>query len=122
MVGHTFSKLYAIVLHMQLYGERERRLCRARGHASFRLAHQTADHILMLRAIIEETRHRSLKVYYCFVDFRKVFVSVPRVALFQRLREIGIFETLLSAIMRLYESSLHDPGDFKFHKSTIGVK
>jgi hypothetical protein len=35
MVGHTFSKLYAIVLHMKLSRELERRLLRARGQAGF---------------------------------------------------------------------------------------
>lgn len=32
-----------------------------------------------------------------------VFDSIPRVAPFQRLRDIGILEILLMAIMRLYE-------------------
>jgi hypothetical protein len=78
------------------------------------------------RAIIEEARHRSSKVYCCFVDFRKAFDSVPREALFQRLRDIGISPTLLTAIMRLYESVLgrlrtvHGISDFI--RSTIGVK
>jgi hypothetical protein len=55
-----------------------------------------------------------------------VFDTVPRDALFQRLRDIGISETLLVAIMRLYESVLgrlrmaHGLSDFI--QSTIGVK
>jgi hypothetical protein len=87
---------------------------------------RTIDHIFTLRAIIEEARHRSSKVYSCFVDFRKAFDTVPREALFQRLRDIGISETLLAAIMRLYESVLgrlrmaHGLSDFI--QSTIGVK
>jgi hypothetical protein len=43
------------------------------------------------------------KVYYCFVNFHKAFDSIPREALFQRLRDIGISKILLVAIMRLYE-------------------
>jgi hypothetical protein len=88
--------------------------------------YQTTDHIFTLRAIIEEARHRSSKVYCCFVDFRKAFDTVPREALFQRLRDINISETLLAAIMRLYESVLgrlrlaHGLSDFI--QSTIGVK
>jgi hypothetical protein len=54
MVGHTFSKLYATVLHMKLSRELERRLLRARGQAGFHSTHQTIDHILTLWAIIEE--------------------------------------------------------------------
>ena len=76
MVGHTFSKLYATVLHMKLSSDFEQRNLRARGQARFRLAHQTIDHIFTLQAVIEEARHRSLKFYCCFVDFRKAFDSV----------------------------------------------
>lgn len=43
---------------------------------------QTIDHILTLRAVIEEARHRSFKVYCCFLDFWKAFDSVPREYLF----------------------------------------
>lgn len=72
MVGHTFSKLYAIVLHRKLSSDLEQRQLRARGQVSFQLAHQTIDHIFSLCAMIEEARHRSSKVYCCFVDFRKL--------------------------------------------------
>ncbi|KAH9300762.1 hypothetical protein KI387_012345, partial [Taxus chinensis] len=66
----------------------------------------TTDHILTLRAIIKEARHRLCRVFCCFVDFRKAFDSVPREALFCKLRDIGISETLLVAITRLYEEVL----------------
>ena len=84
------------------------------------------DHIFTLWAIIEEARHKSEKVYCCFVDFRKVFDSVPRVALFERLREIGISEMLRIAIMRLYErvtSRLRTTEGFSIPiQSNIGLK
>jgi hypothetical protein len=35
MVGHTFSKLYATILHMKLSSELEHRHLRARGQAGF---------------------------------------------------------------------------------------
>lgn len=126
MVGHTFSKLYATVLHRKLSSTLEERDLRAQGQAGFKPAHRTIDHIFTLRTVIEEARHRSSKVYCCFVDFRKAFDSVPREDLFQRLRDIGISTTLLTAIMRLYESvlgHLREVGGLsKFIRSTIGVK
>ena len=84
------------------------------------------DHIFTLWAIIKEVQHHSKKVYCCFVDFHKAFDSIPRAALFQRLRDIGISKILLMTIMRLYEivigrlktiEGLSDP-----IQSTIGVK
>jgi hypothetical protein len=106
MVGHTFSKIYATVLHQWLFKQLESRHFSARGQAGFHPDYQTIDHIITLRSISEEARHRSSKVYNCFVDFRKAFDTMFRQELFQRLRNISIFETLLTAIMRLYESVL----------------
>jgi hypothetical protein len=82
MVGHTFSNLYATVLHMKLSSELEHRHLRARGQAGFRPTHQTIDHILTLWDIVEEAQHRSSNVYCCFVDFRKAFDSILREVLF----------------------------------------
>jgi hypothetical protein len=67
-----------------------------------------------------------LKVYYCFVYFRKAFDFISPKAPFQRLKDIGISQTLLTAIMCLYESVLGRlrtvHGMFDFIRSTIGVK
>lgn len=104
MIGHTFVKLYAPALNTILSSELDRRNCRAKGQVRFRADYQTVDHIFTLRAIIEEARHHLKKVYSCFVDFRMAFDSIPRAALFQRLRDIGISKILLTAIMRLYET------------------
>lgn len=126
MVGHTFSKLYATVLHRKLSSDLQQRQLRARGQAGFRPAHQIIDHIFTFRVVIEEARHRSSKVHCCFVDFQKDFDSVPREALLQRLRDIGILVTLLTSITRLYESVLSRlrmvHGMYDFIRSTIGVK
>lgn len=119
MVGHTFSKLYATILHMRLPNELDW------GQAGW-LTHQSIDHIFTLWAIIEEARYRSLKVYYCYVYFQKAFDSVSREALFQRLRDICISTTLMTTIMRLYECVLGRLRIlyrmFDFSRSTIGVE
>ena len=82
MVGHKFSKLYATVRHRKRSSTLEERDLGAWGQAGFKPAHQTIDHIFTLWAMIEEARHRSSKVYCCFVDFWKAFDSVPREDLF----------------------------------------
>lgn len=109
-----------------LSSELDRRGCRARGQAGFQENYQTIDHIFTLQAIIEEARHYSQKVYFCFVDFGKAFDYVPRLALFQRLQEIENSDMLQTAILRLYEKvtgRLRTQEDFSdLIQSTIGMK
>lgn len=78
MAGHIFSKLYVITLHLMVSDQFERRHLRARRQAGFCLVHEIIDHIFILKAIIKEVRHHSLKVSYCSVDFLKAFDLVPR--------------------------------------------
>jgi hypothetical protein len=52
MVGHTFSKLYATILHQWLSDDLESRHLRAKGQAGFRLDYQTTDHIFTLKPLL----------------------------------------------------------------------
>ena len=90
MIGHTFTKLYATMMNTILSSELDRRNCRAKDQVGFREDYQTMDHILTLRAIIEEARHHLKKVYYCFVDFSKAFDCIPKWPFFRDL-EILVF-------------------------------
>jgi len=55
-------------------------------------------------SIIEEVRQLSSIVCCILMDFWKVFVFVPKDCLFQRLCDIGILNSLIMAVMKLYET------------------
>lgn len=55
----TMSKIYASMLHDEVSGLMEARESRVGGHA-LRVDHATLEHILTLKGIIEEARHRIL--------------------------------------------------------------
>ena len=102
MVGHTLAKLYASILEQQLSRWAERACKRAPGQAGFKKGFSTIDHILTLRAIIEEGRSHGKKIYYTFVDFRKAFDTIPRARLILGIEEMGIPMELIWGIMALY--------------------
>ncbi|MCO5596759.1 hypothetical protein L7F22_050828 [Adiantum nelumboides] len=128
MIGHYLAKIYGSILERELSVWAERHGHRARGQAGFRRGFSTLDHILTLRALIEERRAQGdrRRLYCCFVDFRKAFDSVPRFRLMQRLQDIGVPEAIRWGIYPLYESvtgRVRAPGGFSDGiESTIGVK
>ncbi|MCO5558477.1 hypothetical protein L7F22_012061 [Adiantum nelumboides] len=128
MIGHYLAKIYGSILERELSVWAERHGHRARGQARFRQGFSTLDHILTVRALIEERRAQGdrRRLYCCFVDFRKAFDSVPRFRLMQRLQDIGVPEAIRWGIYALYESvtgRVRAPGGLlDAIESTIGVK
>ena len=105
-------------------GKKDRQ--KAPGHTGFRKGFSTLDHILTLRAILEEGRSHGRKIYCAFVDFRKAFDTVPRAQLILRLEEMGVPMELIWGILALYRV---DKGQIRTREgaselihSTIGVK
>ena len=126
MVGHTLARLYASILEQRLSSWAESEGIRAAGQAGFRRGFSTLDHILTLRAIIEEGRAHGRRIYCSFVDFRKAFDTVPRARLMHRLQQLGVPIELIWGIMALYSSVtgyVRTPeGISDIVHSTIGVK
>ena len=126
MVGHTLARLYASILEQQLSNWAEGMGVRAKGQAGFRRGFSTLDHIMTLRAIIEEGRSHGRRIYCSFVDFRKAFDTVPRARLMRRLQEMGVPSVLTWGIMALYASVMGcvrtPEGISDIVHSTIGVK
>ena len=58
----------------------------------------------MLRIIVEECRNDKSNLFYCFVDFRKAFDTVPRNNLWNRLEELNVPFKLRAVATMLYEN------------------
>jgi len=106
-VGLVLSKLFAIILNTRLDGFVENRGFRAHGQAGFRHNRCTADHVFVLRHLIDKYRASykvpcGSKLFTCFVDFRKAYDSIHRDLLMQRLAEIGIHGNMLSVLAHMY--------------------
>lgn len=78
MIGHTLAKLFATVLDIFISKFVEAKKLQAKGQTIFRSNHRTYDHILTLRAIIEEAKVNKHRIYCYFINFRKAFDIIPR--------------------------------------------
>ena len=101
-VGTVLAKLYASMINSRLSRWAECHGLRAQGQAGFREDHRCADHLLVLRTIIEQQRASKNPLYTCFVDFRKAYDTVPRDLLWQKLESLGVHGWFLDSIKALY--------------------
>ena len=65
----------------------------------------TIDAVFILRRLQEEYLDKEKKLYMCFVDLEKAFDRVPRKVLEWAMRERGIPEAMVRAVMSLYEGT-----------------
>ncbi len=101
-VGLVLAKVFAMILKARLSSWAEERGLRARGQVGFRKDFRTTDNLYILRTLIEQNTHKRKKVYCCFVDFRKVFDTVPRDLLWQVLAEMGIVGRFMQCLQSMY--------------------
>ncbi|XP_077862361.1 uncharacterized protein LOC144344061 [Saccoglossus kowalevskii] len=65
----------------------------------------TIDAVFILRRMQEEYGAKGKKLYMCFVDLEKAFDRVPRKVMEWVMRKRGIPETIVRAVMSLYEGA-----------------
>ena len=62
--------------------------------AGFRKGRGTRDQIANIRWIIKKAREFQKNIYFCFIDYAKVFDYVYHTKLWKILKEMGMLETL----------------------------
>ena len=126
MVGAIMAKLFGCLMDKKLSKWAELNAKRAQGQAGFRAQHNTIDHLITLRVLMEESRRLGKTLFMCFVDFKKAFDTVPRRGLLERMQRIGVPEHLQQGVCRIYEQvmcKLKTPQGFsKSFVSNMGVK
>ena len=70
--------------------------------AGFRKGRGTRDQIANIRWIIEKAREFQKNIYFCFIDYAKVFDSVDHSKLWKILKEMGIPDHLTCLLRNLY--------------------
>ena len=74
--------------------------------AGFRKGYSTIDHIFNLKCLVDLYLHRKKKQLFCaFIDYRKAFDSVNRIALWQKLIQQNINGKMLRVIHSMYNNA-----------------
>jgi hypothetical protein len=96
MLSPILAKLYGSILEKKINTWLESHGKRARGQAGFRGYHTTGNHLVTFRIITEECHNDKIDLLRYFVDFRKVFDTVPRTNLWNKLEELKVVGLLYS--------------------------
>ena len=70
--------------------------------AGFRKGRGTRDQIANIRWIIEKAREFQKNIYFCFIDYSKVFDCIDHNKLWKILEEMGIPDHLTCLLRNLY--------------------
>ena len=70
--------------------------------AGFRKGRGTRDQIANIRWIMEKAREFQKNIYFCFIDYAKVFDCVDHNKLLKILKEMGIPDHLTCLLRNLY--------------------
>lgn len=104
MVSHILAKLCKIILENKISLWLESHGKRVKGKASYRRYHSIMDHLVTLRIIAKECHNNKTNTFYCFIDFRKAFDTIPWKKLWNMLEKI-IFPLELTIVKtKLYEN------------------
>ena len=100
-----FGKLFTSVLNNRLncFLESMNVLCEEQ--AGFRKGYSTMDHVFNLKCLVDLYLHRNKHLFCAFIDYRKAFDSVNRLALWQKLLQQNVNGKMLKIIYSMYDSA-----------------
>jgi len=89
-VGPILAKLFVMIFHKRLSEWAEQHGLCAKGQAGFCKDYHTIDQLFILRTLIEQSKTKKKPLYYCFMDFKKAFDTMPCEVLWHVLAGLGV--------------------------------
>ena len=103
-IGSAIAKLYSAILLNRLEPFVTDNNILSMFQIGFRKLFRTADHIYVLKTIINMKLAKGEKLYAAFIDFRKAYDTVNRDKLMQCLYDIGVGNKFAANIKAIYQS------------------
>ena len=125
-LSSCLGKLFTLIMNARLNDFLEENKIINRCQIGFRRKHRTADHLLVLKSIIDCYKLKRNPIFTCFIGFKKAYDSVWREGLFYKLLLCGCSKSFLKCILGMYSSVRYsvklEDGTTPFFNSFIGVK
>ncbi len=104
-VINSLAKVLAIMVHERLdrWCQEVKVICKEQ--IGFEKKCRPADHLFVLKTLVDTYNNQGKKVYACFVDFRKAFDCVWRTGLFYKLIKNNMSLNFVKLIQNMYEKT-----------------
>ena len=103
-LSSVFSKVYTSIITKRIQDWAEAINIIDEEQAGFRRGYSTIDNMFILHSIVHRYLDRKRKLYVAFVDFRKAFDTVDRLALWKILEMYGMNGRMLNCLKGMYSS------------------
>jgi len=101
-----FFKLFNNILNDRLQKYLDTNNIIDKAQIGFQPKSRTADHMFVLRTIVEKYQSKNAKVYACFVDFAKAFDSIIHSLRLYKLHLLDISGNFYHVIKNMYTANL----------------
>jgi len=122
----NLGKVFTAVLNNRLDNFVEDHKILKEEQIGFRHGSRTADHMFILKALIDKYTKNKEKLYVCFIDLKKAFDSIWRDGMLLKLLKCGISGNFYNIIKSMYADVKCTvktcEGFTSFFKSSVGVK
>ena len=101
-INSCVSKLFNQLLNVRLVKYMDENDLIQCNQIGFRKKFRTADHVFVMKTIIDNYLNKGKRLHMCFIDFKKAFDTVWRDGLFYKLLKKGISHKLVNLLIDTY--------------------
>jgi hypothetical protein len=105
-ISSNLGKLFNKVIYKCLLTFMNNKNLISKNQIGFKEKSRTADHIFTLKTIIDQYKQKSKKVCTAFIDLRKAFDTIWRLALFYKLLKHNIPDRIFNIIHSMYTDTI----------------
>ena len=101
----AMAKLFALMIKHRLEEKVVENKLIGDYQIGFKKGTRPADHLLLLKGIIDNYLHSGKKVFACFIDFEKAYDNIWREGLYYKLLKSGINTNMVNIIRNMYTNT-----------------
>lgn len=105
-ISSNLGKLFNKVIYKRLLTFMNNKNLISKNQIGFKEKSRTADHIFTLKTIIDQYKQKSKKVFTAFIDLKKAFDTIWRLALFYKLLKDNIPHRIFNIIHSMYTDTI----------------